>query len=115
MSLTRDEILATNDRPSERVHCPEWGGDVLIASMSGTARDAWEQSLLGVEGKVNMNNIRARLVAHTAVDDMGVPLFGLADIEALGAKSAAALDRCTRVAQRLNKLTDADLDDAKGN
>ena len=115
MALTRDQILAANDRPSEVVQCPEWGGEVLIASMSGTARDAWEQSLLGDDGKANLTNVRARLMAHTAVDEAGVPLFTQADVEALGAKSAAALDRCVKVAQRLNRLSDADLEDAKGN
>lgn len=115
MALSRDAILAADDRATEVVQCPEWGGEVRIAAMSGTARDAWEQSLVGADGKANLENVRARLVCCTAIDDDGKPLFGSDDVVALGQKSAAALDRCAKVAQRLNKLSDADLEDAKGN
>lgn len=114
--LTREEILAAADRPTEVVQVPEWGGDVIVSTMSGEARDSWEQSLLHEgKGKVNLKNVRARLVSRTAVDEHGQLLFSLEDVEALGAKSAAALDRCAKVAQRLNKLTEEELETAKGN
>lgn len=113
--LTRDQILEANDSKREEVIVQEWGGTVLIATMSGKARDAWEQSLVGEGGKLNIENVRARLVAYTAVDEHGNRLFKNEDIEALGRKSAAALDRCAKVAQKLNLLTEKDMEDAKGN
>lgn len=116
MALSRDAILGADDLKKEVVRVPEWGGDVLIASMTGEARDAWEQSLVGAKkGEVNMRNVRARLLAYAAVDEKGERLFSDADAEKLGKKSAKALERCVKVIQRLNALTDQDLEEAKGN
>ncbi len=114
MTLSRDQILSAQDRKFEEVDVPEWGGSVRIGVMSGALRDAWEQSLVGKSGP-NILNIRARLVAFSAVDDEGKRLFSEADAEALGDKSATALDRCAKVSQKLNGLTEEDLEEAKGN
>lgn len=116
--LTRDQILGAIDRKTVTVDVPEWGGQVLVASMSGAARDAWEQSLVirdGKSAKPNMANMRARLVAACVVDADGNPLFSQSDIEALGQKSGAALERVCKAAQKLNALTEGDLEAAKGN
>lgn len=116
-TLTRDAILAADDLKKEIVSVPEWGGEVIVSTMTGEARDAWEQSLLKKEGteSVNMKNLRARLLASAAVDEKGARLFTDKDAEALGRKSSRALERCVKVIQRLNGLTDKDLEDAKGN
>jgi hypothetical protein len=118
MALNRDQILESADLRTEIVSVPEWGGDVIVSGMTGAARDAWEQSLLlktGNSTSVNMENMRARLVVATVVDESGNRIFTAADIAALGAKSGAALDRVCKVAQRLNGLTDQELEDIKGN
>lgn len=116
MILTKEAILSAEDLAKELVSVPEWGGEVYIASMTGAARDAWEQSLLNKGGgEVNMQNLRARLVAYTAVDEKGNRLFSDKEAKALGEKSAKALERCVKVAQRLNGLTDSDMEEAKGN
>jgi hypothetical protein len=112
--LSRDAILKADDLKKQVVNVPEWGGDVVIATMTGEARDAWEQSLVANKA-VSLENIRARLLAATAVDEEGKRLFSEKDVAALGRKSAAALDRCVKVAQKLNKLTESDLDDLSKN
>lgn len=116
MLLSRDAILAAQDLQREQVDVPEWGGAVLVSAMTGAQRDAWEQAIAGGPGgKVDLANVRARLVAACLVDEGGTPLFSAADLAALGAKSAAALERCVKVAQRLNRLTDDALEQARGN
>jgi hypothetical protein len=118
MMLSRDAILAASDIKTEAVQVPEWGGAVLVGTMSGAARDSWEQSLLTRKNgktEANLQNVRARLVAACVVDEKGARIFKDADIEALGNKSSAALERVCKIAQRLNGLGDADLDDLKGN
>lgn len=115
MALSREAILGSDDLKKETVEVPEWGGEIILATMTGAARDAWEQSLVGPKGTANTANIRARLVAACAVDENGIRLFADSDAEALGMKSAAALERCVKVAQKLNRLTEADLEDVKGN
>lgn len=115
--LNREAILAAADLKFEDVPVPEWGGSVRIGSMTGLQRDAWEQSLVPKKkgDGVDVSNIRARLVAACAIDENGVCIFTEADAAALGKKSAAALDRCAKVAQRLNGLTEEDVKDAVKN
>jgi hypothetical protein len=118
MALNRDQILEVSDIKSVTVAVPEWGGDVIVSLMTGEARDAWEQSLVVSEGgktRTNMDNIRARLVAATVVDETGNRLFTDKDIAALGRKSSAALERVCKAAQRLNGLTNDDVEQLKGN
>ncbi|MFF8768491.1 hypothetical protein ACF07Q_28585 [Nocardiopsis dassonvillei] len=109
--LSRDEILQADDRKYETVHVPQWGGSVRIRSLDGKERDIFEKSLVdkktGAPSKVE--NARARLVAWTVVDADGRRIFSQGDIEALGKKSAAALDKVFTAARKLSGMTDEDL------
>lgn len=105
--LSREAILGASDLPSEDVAVPEWGGVVRVRMLTGAERDRFEASMLVRGGKkldFNMQNVRARLVALTVVGEDGKRLFTDGDVEALGQKSAAALNRVFTVAQRLNGL-----------
>lgn len=113
--LTREQILAAADLPRESVDVPEWGGTVIVQTMTGADRDAFEASVITADGKPNLRNMRAKLVAACVVDESGHRLFTAADIEALGGKSASALERISRVAQRLNRMGDEQLEELKGN
>ena len=97
-------ILAALDLAHEDVPVPEWGGTVRIKTMTGAARDAFEASLVQEGGKRDFTNLRARLLAHAIVGEDDQPVFSAADVDALGQKSAAALDRLYDVAQRLNGI-----------
>lgn len=112
--LTRDQILAAQDRKFEDVDVPEWGGKVRVGTMTGAQRDAFEASLV-VNGKADVSNARAKLVAVCLVNEKGAPLFSAADIDALGQKSSAALTRVADVARRLNRIGEDELEAAKGN
>ena len=109
--LSKDAILAADDLPRETVNVPEWGGEVLVRTMSGTDRDAFEASLIEKDGR--MENVRARLVALTLCDAQGDRLFDDSQIVARGRKSARALDRVFSVAQRLNGIGVEQVDIAK--
>ena len=114
--LTREAILSAKDLKTETVRVPEWGGDVIVSTMTAASRDAWEMSLVTEEkGKINTANFSARLLAHCVVNERGERIFTEKDALELGKKSARAMNRCVKVIQRLNALTDSDLEDAKGN
>jgi len=83
--------------------------------MTGRERDSFEQGLLLGKGKVNLENVRARLCALTVVDDTGARLFKDKDVTELGNKSAAALDRVYEVAQRLNRISGEDVEELEKN
>ena len=106
--------MAVPDLVTEEVEVPEWGGAVLVKGLTGKERDAFEAGAIQQKGrkiKVDMANLRARLVALAVVDEEGKRLFQPGDIEALGRKSAAALDRVFAVAQRLSGIGDNDLEE----
>ena len=111
-SLTKDAILAAQDLKTENVLVPEWGGEVSVRTMTGTERDEIEAETLQSAGdiKTRYRNLRARVLVRVLVNEKGERLFGDSDIEALGGKSTAALDRLFAVAQRLNALTEQDVE-----
>jgi len=116
--LTRDQILTADDILSEVVPVPEWGGEVRVRGLTGAERDRYEASLIEIQGKrrqLKLHNVRARLVSLAAVDEEGRRLFDDRDVEALGKKSAAALERVASAAQRLSGLTDADVEELAKN
>jgi len=117
--LTRDDIMAINDLPCEDVLIPEWGNRyVRVRGLTGAERDQFEQSIVEARGKdtrVNLRNIRAKLVALCVVDEEGKRLFKDEDAELLGRKSAVALNRIFEVAQRLSGLRPEDVEELAGN
>lgn len=116
--LTRDAILQAQDLPKELVSVPEWGGEIYVRALTGAERDAFEQSIVEQKGKstkMNLQNMRAKLVALTVVDEGGNRLFTDADAKLLGKKSALALNRVFEVAQKLSGLTPEDVDELTKN
>jgi hypothetical protein len=115
MLLTRDQILSAQDLQSQDVPVPEWGGTVRIRMMSGLARDAFTESLVGTDGKVDGKAYRLKLIAACVIGEDGAPVFRVADVEALGAKSAVALDRVFDACDKLNAPTAQAVDAAEKN
>lgn len=116
--LTREAILQAVDLLTEDVEVPEWGGIVRVRGLTGAERDRFEGSVVQVKGRkaaMNLHNLRARLVALTAIDEDGERLFSSKDVEALGEKSAAALERVFSAAQRLSGLSDEDVEELTKN
>jgi len=111
--LSKTDILSADDLKIQDVAVPEWHGSVRIRSLSGRERDAFEAGLVkgeGKERKVDMANMRARLVGLTVINEFGERLFTDDEVELLGAKSGAALDRVFSAAQRLNGLASEDVE-----
>lgn len=113
------QILGANDSTSEPVDLPSWGSPkVFVRVMSGEERDDFEAGCMLSRGKkhsANLANIRARLAVKCLVDENGNRVFDDADAPALGKKSGAELQAIFDVAQRLNKLTEADVDELTKN
>lgn len=117
--LTREDILEADDVPTDTVDVPEWGGEVRVQGLTGSARDKWESQLIrategttkvkvdGQEQEMNLENQRAYLVALTVVDDDGERMFSLEDVKELGEKSGRALDRVFEKAQELSGIDEA--------
>ena len=116
--LSKTAILTANDLQTEDIEVPEWGGAVRVRSFTGRERDAFESSMVRGDGrdrKVDLTNMRARLVGLTVIDETGQRLFTDEEVDLLGAKSGAALDRVFAVAQKLNGLSGADVEELSKN
>ena len=118
--LSRAQIDGVDDRKWEDVPVPEWGGDVRLLGLSGTARNAYEKSLvqLGPNGsvqRVNLENATARLVGLCLVDENFERLYTDKEIADLGAKNGAVLQRLHEAAQRLSGLGKKAVEAAEGN
>ena len=107
---SRESILAVQDNKLQKVNVPEWGMDVFIRSFCGSERDAFEAEMVASgNGAKRLANMRARLAVRALCDETGKRLFEDSDAEALGQKSAAALDRIITAIQSLNALGDKEV------
>lgn len=115
--LTREQILAAEDLPKETVPVPEWGGDVIVRSMTAVERDDLEAHFLSErakskEGVDAVRNFRARTLVLCIVDESGKRLFEKPeDVDALGRKNAAVISRLFGVVERVNGLSETAVGD----
>jgi hypothetical protein len=103
--LTRDAILAVDDAVRETVAVKEWGGDVIVKSLS--AEQA--RRLFGMAKSANDadDTFAVPLVAMSMVDAADKPLFTEADVAALRTRNWFAVRRVFDVACRLNGFGEA--------
>lgn len=106
MALNKKQILAANDTKLDKVHVQEWGDDVYIKTLSGTERDAFEEAYTTEK----MKNFRSRFLVLTLCDDKGERLFTDEEVDALGAKSAAVINKIFEKAWALNAFRNEDVE-----
>lgn len=104
--LSRDAILSCSDLRKTEVPVPEWGGSVYVRVLSGAEKDKLE----GYLKEHPHENVRAFIAAGSICDDSGCLLFSVGDLDALGNKSASALDRVYLAALEINAITEAEVD-----
>ena len=114
--LTAEAILAADDLPTIWIQTPEWGryAGVWIRGMTGAERDQFEARVSGLDGggdqvKMDYTNLRATLVVSCAVDDDGNSLFSGDQVEALGHKSGAVIDRLFDAARKASGIGEDDV------
>lgn len=118
--LSAEAILACDDTQFRDEDVPQWGGVVRVRALTGKERDAYDASLREIRENgdfvYNPENQRAKLVGRTLVDpETGARLFTDQQINALGEKNAAVLQRLYDVAAKLSGLDDGSDKEAEGN
>lgn len=115
MALTKEQILKAEDSRQEVVEVPEWGGSVIIKSMTAVERDKFEMET-NQDGGRNLANFRARIAAACLYGDDGKLLFtNHAEVEALGKKNGAVMTRILEACQRINGSTEEAVETLEGN
>jgi hypothetical protein len=106
MALSKSSIIAVEDFRLEKVHVPEWKGDVYLRVISGTDRDHFEESYADQK----MRAFRIRFLLITLCDEGGERLFEDKDIDLLGKKSSVVINRLFEEAWKLNAFTQEAVD-----
>lgn len=84
-----------------------------MAGLDGFGTADFEASTViqaGNSQRVNMKNLRARLVALCAIGEDGKRLFAEADLKKLGGKSALVMDRLFDAARNLSGMSSRDVE-----
>lgn len=111
--LTKEQIIQAQDLKTEVVDVPEWGGQVRVRTITAKERDAFETQLASEKG--GLENIRAKFVAATLIDEKGKLLFDEMQISQLGNKSGAAVDKVFAIGQKLAGLGAKDVEELTKN
>lgn len=109
--LTMEEILSADDTVYEDLKIPEWGGTVRLQALTLGEREQYEQELQRRKAEVGdveaLENLRAKLIARTIVDEQGNNLFNynkVAEMNKLGGRSAAVMERIFDWALKANGI-----------
>lgn len=111
--LSREDILGAKDIETIELHVPEWGGVIMLRSLTGKQKDNFEGSVL-VRGKkpgevsVNPRRLRVKLIIAHIVDKDGKPVFNDSneDIELIAGKGSYAIDRIFKKCQEISGMGD---------
>ena len=119
MSLTAKDILAVKDFKTRTIEVPEWGGEVMLRTISGNDREKFETMVLektGKDGQVKDSKlIRATLLAMTICNEEGKRILDKSTISALNDKSSKVIERLFLEASELNGLNEQAVVEAKKN
>lgn len=101
--LTREDILGAQDIVTERIPVPEWGGDVIVRSLTARQIEILQDR---IKGK-GLRGATALLASAAIVDENGKPVFNSriqSEVDALGRKSMAGLQRVMNAILKMNAL-----------
>jgi hypothetical protein len=97
--LTAADILGAEDLQPITVYVPEWNGSVRIRPVTAAEALRFAEDL-----KKNESEAGLRMLAATAVDEQGKPLFTAEDVRKLSTKSLRAINRLQEASLILNGL-----------
>ena len=110
----KEKLKGFQDTKILRVLTPEWSdigiSEVYVRSMTSASRDNYEKAVYyaGVNGD-QLDNRRANMAIASVCDEKGELLFSPNDIEWLGTKSGAAMDRIYSKANELAGISEEDI------
>lgn len=118
-TLSRDDILSTNDLETQEVEVDQWGGSIYVREMTGSDQDYWESELIeyNADGQPDLttDNARAKLLVRCIVDEDGNRLLQDEDAGDLGDQSNRVIDRLFTTLMQISTADVPELDELAGN
>jgi len=112
--LTREQLLAVAKRSSETVKLPELGGEVIIRGITAGELMTFQKAVQSKKNgsvAVDEDTFAAKLLVRCIVDQAGKRILNDGDWEPLMEWPAAAFQRVTTVAMKLNGYGSAEGND----
>lgn len=112
----KEQIKAASVRKPLKVHVKEWNLDVWIKTLTVGERDEWELRWIDIrsKGMATFPNFRAFYLVRTLCDEHGVRLWADNELEEVARLDGSVMGELFDVAQRHNKLTEADVVELAG-
>jgi hypothetical protein len=112
----KEQIKTASVRKPLKVHVKEWNLDVYVRVMSVGERDDWELSWIDIrqKGMAKFHNFRAFYLVRTLCDEQGVRIWKDDELGEVAELDGAVMGELFDVAQRHNKLTEADVVELAG-
>lgn len=96
MSLTKKQILLSQDFKLKEIEVPEWGGSVFLKTLNARELLAYEDATEKVGPSLYLT--------FSLVDETGKPLFSAKDVAELNEKDGYVLMRLFHESLALNKM-----------
>ncbi len=103
--LSRDDILNAKDIQTKEVEVKEWGGAVLVQTLSALQRSDIMDSCMDEKGKMSIKQLYPALLIAGCLE----PKLEKTDIDALNTKSSKAIERVCKVIMELSGITEDDI------
>jgi len=118
----RDQILNADDKEIKEFSLPRVG-KIYLRTITGKERDDFEKSMYEMRGKdikfkdKALDNLKARFLVLCICEKDGTRAFSDAreDIESIGSLSARTVDFLFTEAQKMNALSEDDVQELLGN
>jgi len=105
--LSKGDVLEAKDLPLEEVYLKEWNGVIYIKPITLEDRIKWEGSVKPEDPSLS----GLTLLIYSACDVNGNLIFTEEDIPKLKKKNATAVVKLLKVARRVSKLREKDIED----
>jgi hypothetical protein len=110
--LTLDAIKEADDIKNQTVVIPEWGGDILIKSMSGRLRSNLEQK---IASNAPHGDIKMLILLNCCINEDGSRMFKDSDKSWLTEKAAAPLETLFVAICKMSGIGVDAVEEAEGN
>ncbi len=112
--LTREAIIAAQDRKYAVVEVPEWGGTVRLRSLDA-AQALHQETVVSKRQKGDAKvNPLASILAVSIIDENGAQLFNEKDMHELDKKNPGVLIRLVGELKKLNQLDSTEVGEDVG-
>ena len=111
-----DDIILADKKPLKAVEVPDWGLTVYIKQLTVGERDSYESEIFNASKERKgalMDDPRSKFLFRTLCDSEGKPLCK--EYSQLKSLSSRPMELLFQEAQKVNRLTDEDIEELSGN